>query len=264
MHSFQTFLIQTVAAACFAAGPAVCPAANDPAAAASRPPAQTNASTLNVPRSPRRLEEDELRGLLTAALGQRRDEDGAEWELSLTRPWTPVNVPDGALTAEILEPSPNRITSTCILRFELRAAQKTIGTWQAPVQAHLWRQILVAHTFLHRGQLLREADFIRERRDLLTLREPLADLPAQAASYELAETVPAGSPLTARAIRLKPVLSRGQMADAIIRDGALIVSLKVEVLEEGVPGQIVRMRNPQSRRELRGKVLDEQTIAIAF
>jgi flagella basal body P-ring formation protein FlgA len=65
-------------------------------------------------------------------------------------------------------------------------------------------------------------------------------------------------------MRLKPVLSRGQLADAIIRDGAMIISLKVEVLEEGVPGQVVRVRNPQSRRELRGKVLDEQTIAIAL
>jgi flagella basal body P-ring formation protein FlgA len=52
------------------------------------------------------------------------------------------------------------------------------------------------------------------------------------------------------------------LADAVIRDGAMIISLKVEVLEEAVPGQIVRVRNPQSHRELRGKVLDEQTIAI--
>ena len=111
---------------------------------------------------------------------------------------------------------------------------------------------------------LREEDFARERRDLLTLRATFAELPAQAASYELGETIPVGAPLTARAIRLKPVLARGQLADAIIREGAMIISLKVEVLEEGVPGQIIRVRNPQSRRELRGKVLDEQTIAIAL
>ena len=256
MHSFQTLLIQTVAVACFAAGPAVCPAANDPAAAASSPPAQTNASTLNVPRPPRHLEEDELRGLLTAALNQRRSEEGAEWELHLTRPWTPLVVPDEPLTAEILEPALNRITSSSILRFELRAGQKTLGAWQSPVQAHLWRQTLVAHSSLQRGQLLREADFAHER------WEPLAELPAQIPAYELAETLPAGAPLIARAIRLKPVLSRGQLADAIIRDGAMIISLKVEVLEEGVPGQLIRVRNPQSRREFRGKVLDEQTVAI--
>jgi len=262
MHSFQTLLIQTIAAACFVAGPAVCPAANDPAATVSHPPAQTNASNLNATRPPRHLEEDELRGLLTAALNQRRGEEGAEWELHLTRPWTPLVVPDEPLTLEILEPAFNRITSSCILRFELRVGQKTLGSWQAPVQARWWRPTLVAHASLQRGQLLREADFTRERCDLLTLREPLAELPAQTPAYELAETLSAGAPLTARAIRLKPVLSRGQMAEAIIHDGAMIVSLKVEVLEEGVPGQLIRVRNPQSRRELRGKVLDEQTVVI--
>jgi flagella basal body P-ring formation protein FlgA len=222
----------------------------------------TNAS--NVPHPTRRLEEDELRSLLTTALNQRRGEDGAEWELSLTRPWTAVTVPEGPVTVEIVEPSLNRMASTCLLKFELRVAQKPIGSWYAPVQAHLWRQILVALSSLHRGQPLREADFARERHDLLTLREPMAEFPAQAAAYELAETVPAGAPLTARAIRLKPVVSRGQMAEAIIRDGAMSISVKVEVLEEGAPGQVVRVRNPQSHRELRGKVLDEQTIAIAL
>ena len=260
MNSFRAILVRALAAACLAATPAVCHAANDPAAAAPPSVAVTNAP--NVPRPPRRLEEDELRGLLTAALSQRQSQDDAEWELHLTRPWTSLMVPDEPLTVTILEPSLNRITSACILRFELRAGQKTLGSWQAPVQAHLWRQFLVARTSLQRGQLLREAEFARERRDQFSLREPLTELPAQTSSYELAEPIPAGAALTARAIRLKPVVSRGQTADAIIRDGAMIISLKVEVLEEGVPGQIVRVRNPQSRRELRGKVLDEQTVAI--
>jgi flagellar basal body P-ring formation protein FlgA len=260
MNSFQAILVPALAAACFAVTPAVCQAAIDPAAAAPRAVAVTNAP--NVPAPTRRLEEEEVGNLLTTALNQRRSEDSEEWELRLTRPWAALTVPDGALTAQIVEPALNRITSSCILRFELRAGKKPLGSWQVPVQAHLWRQIPVAHGQLHRGQLLREADFARERRDLLLLREPLAELPSQAAAYELAETVPAGAPLTAHAIRLKPVLSRGQLADAVIRDGAMIISLKVEVLEEAVPGQIVRVRNPQSRRELRGKVLDEQTIAI--
>jgi flagella basal body P-ring formation protein FlgA len=262
MNSLEAVLVHSLAAACFAAAPALCRAANDPVAAA--PPALAVTNAANLPHPARRLEEDELRGLLTTALNQRRGEDATEWELHLTRPWTPVNVPDEPLTVEVLEPSLNRITSSCILRFELRAGQKTIGSWQAPVQARLWREVLVARAPLQRGQPLREADFARERRDLLTLRAQSAEFPAQPFAYELAETVPAGAPLTARAIRLKPVLARGQTADAIIRDGAMIISLKVEVLEEGVPGQVVRVRNPQSRRELRGKVLDEQTIAIAL
>ena len=100
---------------------------------------------------------------------------------------------------------------------------------------------------------------------MLTLRDPLCELPADAGAYEIAESrfeparrcppAPCGSARWCFAARL---------ADAIVRDGAMIISLKVEVLEDGVPGQMVRVRNPQSRRELRGKVLDEQTIVISL
>lgn len=182
MNPFRAILIQALAAACIAATPAVCQGANDPAAVAPFAPAGTNAPATNIPRPPRRLEEDELRSLLAAALNQRRGEDGGEWEVRLTRPWTPITVSDEPLTAEIVEPSFNRITSSCILRFELRAGQKTIGSWQAPVQVRCWRQTLVAHAALRRGQLLREDDFARERCDVLPLREPLADLPPRGAA----------------------------------------------------------------------------------
>jgi flagella basal body P-ring formation protein FlgA len=38
----------------------------------------------------------------------------------------------------------------------------------------------------------------------------------------------------------------------------------VEVLEDGSPGQIVRARNEQSLRDIRGKVLNEQTILVSL
>ena len=65
-------------------------------------------------------------------------------------------------------------------------------------------------------------------------------------------------------MRLRPVLHRGQIVEALVRDGTLTVSLKVEVLENGLPGQIVRVRNVQSRREFRGKVQNEQTIIVSL
>ena len=215
-----------------------------------------------APRPPRRLEAEELCNLLAGALNQRVGTDGGEWELRLTRLWTPVTVPDEPLKADILEPALNRINPTSILRFELRAGRQLVGSWQAPVQARLWRDVLVTHSNLQRGLPLKDAPLVHERCDILALRDPLCDLPTDAAAYQLAESVPAGSPLLARALRLRPVVARGQIADAVVRDGSMVISLKVEVLEEGVPGQMIRVRNYQSRRELRGTVQDEHTIAI--
>ncbi|MGA2657337.1 MAG: flagellar basal body P-ring formation chaperone FlgA [Verrucomicrobiota bacterium] len=244
-----------------AAIPSAGRAGDAPAALPARA-GQTNAPAAPVPRPPRRLEADELRDLLTGALNQRVGTDGAQWELRLTRPWAPVTVPDEPLKVDIIEPALNHITATSILRFEIHAGRQLAGSWQMPVQARLWRDVLVAHSNLQRGLPLKDAPLAHERCDMLALRDPLCDLPPNAGAYELGESVPAGSPLLARAIRLRPVVARGQIADAVVRDGVMVISLKVEVLEEGVPGQMVRVRNYQSRRELRGKVEDEHTIAI--
>ena len=224
----------------------------------------TNAPATASLAPPRRLEEGEVRDLLVQALKSQEEESGDTWELYFTRPWTPITVPGGPVRAELLEPSIDRINSNPILRFELRSGNNDLGSWQVPARVRRLREVLVARGNLLRGQALSSADLVRERRDALTLHDAVFELPANPGAFELAEPLPAGAPLTARSLRLRPVMLRGQLADATVHDGALTISLKVEVLEEGVPGQLIRVRNPQSQRELRGKVLDEKTLLITL
>ncbi len=71
-------------------------------------------------------------------------------------------------------------------------------------------------------------------------------------------------PVLNRSVRVRPVIQRGQMVDGVFQDGSLSISLKVETLEDGLLGQTVRVRNPKTKRELYGKVQNEQTVLIAF
>ena len=63
---------------------------------------------------------------------------------------------------------------------------------------------------------------------------------------------------------MRPVVQRGQFVDGLVRDGALNIALKVEVLADGLPGQTVRVRNPKTKREFYAKVQDEQTVVISL
>jgi flagella basal body P-ring formation protein FlgA len=156
------------------------------------------------------------------------------------------------------------VTPVFIVRFELHTARENLGVCQVPVQAHVWREVWVAHSALKRGETVSEADLIRERRDMLSVHEPLAQFATGDSTLELAESLQAGSLLLARSIKARPVIHRGQSADALLRDGTLSVTMKVEALEDGAPGQTIRIRNSQSRRDLRGKVLNEQTILVSL
>jgi flagella basal body P-ring formation protein FlgA len=223
------------------------------------------AEAVRVSRRSRALAEREGLQLLTALLQPQNVKDKGELELRLSRAWTAINVPDEPFTLKVLDMPTMGVTPAFIVRFELETAHgEKVGSWQASLQARIWREIWVAHSALKRGDPLRGADLARERRDVLALRDNLAEFDPEDSALEVADPVPANSPLLARSIRLRTVIHRGQTVAALLEDGALAITMKVEALEDGAPGQIIRLRNPISRRDLRGKVLNEQTILVAL
>ena len=226
----------------------------------------SGAMQVRVARLTHQLEENELKDLLTAALQREQVHDRGELELRFTRPWAPITVPDQPLTARILELPTAGVTPNFILRFELRAEKERdpLGNWQVTLQARIWRDILVARSSLSRGRLLREADLGTERRDILLLRDALPSAELAESNLELVENLAPGAPLLARSVHARPVIRRGKLLDAVIEDGPLMISVKAEAMEDGLPGQIIRVRNSKSKREFHGKVQDESTVVVAL
>jgi flagella basal body P-ring formation protein FlgA len=173
-------------------------------------------------------------------------------------------LPDEPLTLKILELPTAGVTPSFIVRFEIRTAHETIGIWQAAVRAHVWREVWAARTTIKRGELPGAADITRDRRDVLNIREALADFSSGDPALEFAESVSAGTTLLARVLKPRAVIHRGQTANALVEDGALSITMKVEALEDGSPGQTIHFRSPASARNLSGKVLNEQTILISL
>ncbi len=219
-------------------------------------------TSIRITRRTRSLDEIELRELLQQTLQKESVRDRGELELRLTRAWTSILVPEEPLSARIVDLPLTGPSANFIVRFELWGGEERVGNYQLSASARIWREVPVAEAPLRRGQSLADAATREERRDILTLRGAPGVFALNDASLELVENIPAGQPVLARSVRPRPVVQRGQLVDAIIEDGGLSISLKVEVLQEGLPGQLVRVRNPRTRRELAGKVLNEHTILL--
>jgi flagella basal body P-ring formation protein FlgA len=217
-----------------------------------------------VARRTRELSEADMTSLLTGALQREYAKDQGELELHFARPWAPVAAPDEPLSVTLTEMPRAGVNSDFVAGFDLWNGKERVGHWQAVLQAKIWREIPLAHAALARGQLLRDADVVMERRDLLTVRDVVLDISKDDNSLALVENVAAGLPVPVRAVRPRPVVKRGQMVDGVFAQGALTISLKVEILEDGLLGQTVRVRNPKTRRELTGKVQNEETVNIAL
>ena len=224
----------------------------------------TGPARVRVSRRVRSLGESELADLLTAALQREYVKDLGELELRLATPWAAVTVPDEPLAVTLTQMPGAGINADFLAGFDLWNGKERVGHWQAVLLARVWRQMPVAHSPLLRGQLLRDADITMERRDVLALHDMVLQISKDDNSLALVENIAAGLTVPNRAVRPRPLLKRGQLVDGVFEQGSLTISLKVEILEDGLLGQTIRVRNPKTRRELYGKVQNEETVSIAL
>ncbi|MGO8765750.1 MAG: flagellar basal body P-ring formation chaperone FlgA [Limisphaerales bacterium] len=232
---------------------------------ASLPPVAPTTAPSAVLATNTVLDEAAVTKMLTDTLRNQFIGNDGDLDLHFTRPWTVTNAPAGPLTMRILEMPAGGVTANFIVRFQVFGANGSqIGDWQMPAQAHLWRQIFVARSMLKPGQLVADADIGLERRDVLALHAPLAQIARDDTAHEIAESVPAGSPIYDWSVKLHPVIHRGQLTTARLEDGALVITMKVEALQDGTPGQIIRLRNLDSDHDFSGTVLDEATVQVSL
>jgi flagellar basal body P-ring formation protein FlgA len=224
----------------------------------------SGADEIKISRRARTFGESDVLGLLTASLQNDFIKDRGQLELHLAQPWNPLLLPDEALTLDVQEMPAIGVTPSFIVRFSLRTAHETLGTWTANLKANVWRDVCVASRQLTRSQEISPELFSRERRDVLSIRENLADLSASDTALELAESVPVGATIVAHMVKLRTILHRGQPAEALVQDGGLSIKTKVEILDDGALGETVRARNSATHRDLSGKVMDAKTILITL
>ena len=208
----------------------------------------TGPESARVSRAMRELAETEVHDRITQELQRRYARNGGEIEVRFSRPWRSVSVPDEALEIRLLDLPSAGLQTLISLKVEVLVAH--------------WCEVPVAASALRRGMPLTEAETMLERRDVLASRGILKALPTATQDYELAESLAPGQALSDRSLRLKTVVFRGHRVDARVQTGSLEITTKVEAMEDGYPGQSIRVRNPQSKREFRGVVQGEDTVLI--
>lgn len=217
---------------------------------------------IRILRQSRQFTEEDFTQLLTETLQHEYGKNGAQVEIRLKRSWQTVTMPNEPLTIRIVDVPANGLTSMGVIRCELNCGQEVLGTWPVPIEARLWRDVWVAQSPLKRGDRLQTANLTRERRDVLQFRDAFSANEIDDESLELTENVPAGNAILNRSVRIRPIITRGKMIDAVVQSGALLITVKALALEDGIAGQIIKVRNAKSGGEFRGKVQNEQTVQV--
>ncbi|MGY8649420.1 MAG: flagellar basal body P-ring formation chaperone FlgA [Verrucomicrobiia bacterium] len=207
----------------------------------------------------------DLKPAITAALTEELELDGGELMLTSVRPLPKVEVPEGfPLIVKITQAPAGGLGAFMTIKFSVTVGDQPRGVHTAFFKAALLREVWVATKYCNRLASLDQVSLKRKKVDVINLRTGIWEGDKLTDDLQIIQAVPAGTVLQPRHVRRRPVVLRNQTVQAVIRHKALHIRLPVVALEDGAPGDVIRLRNPKSYKELRGTVMNGNTVSIKF
>jgi flagella basal body P-ring formation protein FlgA len=212
----------------------------------------------------RYVDEQDVIGALATALSERWPSDG-QLRLNFAHAFTRVRLAgDDEWQLNLIETPPGGMASSMIVRFSLMQGEKRLGEWTCLLRAQLWRPVCIAERRIERGTLLEKDLATMQVMDSLRESQGLIPWDTDLSAYEMAQTVNAGRPISWHDVSPRPTVRKGQVVDVTAGDGALSIKVKALALANGAIGDVISVRNLESRRDFPAKVTGINSAQVAF
>ena len=156
---------------------------------------------------------------------------------------------------------------------QLNASRLTVGVrcttpkpWRLYVPVRITRhiEVLIATRPLPRGVALTEEAIRRAPRDPADLSGAWYTEPRQLLGLETRRAIRAGEVFSPQLVTSARLIRRGQELILFATTGAMTVTMKGKALEDGVEGDIVRVRNLSSNRVVEGRVIGADKVQVSL
>lgn len=183
-------------------------------------------------------------------------------QLEFIRPW---NSPDRVARDWQVQISeyPSVAATSMLLRCRILADGQSLGEITLTLRAALWRDAWVARQPISNNTPF-DASILETRRvDLLRERDAL---PAAVGdhSFNFVRGIQAGRLLTWRDIARRPLVKKGEMVEVSAADGQLVLTMKALAMQNGAQGEVVTVRNLDSKKDFSAFVIDENRVQVRF
>jgi flagellar basal body P-ring formation protein FlgA len=183
-------------------------------------------------------------------------------QLELLRAW---NSPDRVACnwqVQVLE-YPTLPSSSMLVRCRVLADGNPVGETTFVLRASLWREVWIARQPLANGAAFDPSLLDTRRVDLFRERDVV---PATVGdrTFIFNRSVQAGRSLTWSDIGRRPLVRKGDVVEVSASDGMLSISMKALAMQNGAQGEVVTVRNLESRKDFTAFVVDENHVQVRF
>jgi flagella basal body P-ring formation protein FlgA len=202
---------------------------------------------------------DELKTQLAQHFGLNSD-----FRLYLDKPWETIKLRSPIWHIVITSFPAQGLRSRFYLEFELWLENKRHANWQLGVRSELWEEAYVTLQSVDRETQLNSSLVEIRPVDVLSLYQSPVEIGTDLRQYVAARGLKAGSPLYWRDLHERPLVSKNSIIDVVAEEGLMKISLKAKALENGVKGQLIRVRNLQSYNDIQAEVIGVNQAKVYF
>ncbi|MBK9990291.1 MAG: flagellar basal body P-ring formation protein FlgA [Verrucomicrobia bacterium] len=184
-----------------------------------------------------------------------------ELQLDLARPF-PMLAVAGPVEVSILT-CPARLSPTLLLQVRLQKDGRVLGDYSINLKAQLFRDAWVSRMPIERGSNFDPAQLDTQRVDFLQQRDVV---PADGAEGDLtyATSVSASRLLTWRDLTRRSLVRKGQIVEVSAIDGTLTITTKALAMENGAAGDMIKLRNLESKKDFSALVVADARAQVRF
>ena len=128
----------------------------------------------------------------------------------------------------------------------------------------LFHAVVVASQRVKRGELLTPQVLKLETREVTCLEGRYFTRIEQLQGKRARLSIPSGAVLTPETVEPVPVVSRGSKVRILVQFASVVAWTEGAALQEGAPGELIRVRNLRSGKRVLARVLDSETVRVIF
>jgi flagella basal body P-ring formation protein FlgA len=180
-------------------------------------------------------------------------------ELHLPEPFA---VPAGELTCEIT-PSDPQILPSRRFNLILRVDGRVVGNLAVRGTLEVLAEVAVAAGDLRRGAVIDAQDIRIAELDLNNLRSPCFDMD-ELVGKRLKRGLRAGEAFERASVVFPPLVKRGEPVTITASKGALTVTARGLAQQDGQEGDMIRVRNISSNKDILCRITGSESVAVEF
>lgn len=208
--------------------------------------------------------ENEIRELVTAFVKTRTADMG--WEVKIRRLSIAdaLKFPDGSIDYEIVAPQQWEGWGNISIMVLARRDDRILRNVPVRLEVEALADTVVTLRQLDPGTMVTVADVIVQKREI-TQNSHLAERSLDAViGKKTRTTIRSNQPVRADQLEKIAVVKSGQMVTIIAETGVLKISVTGKARSSGAEGDIIRVQNLTSLKEIPARVIDANTVQVSF